>query len=117
MSGTPKPTSEQLRRISDSLRSITRTQATMPLEHTLGGPAIRVIVTGLEELADAQDDPRGTREALLSKRLAAVEQLATSRRLPLAAIEGVIRRAQADGSTVVSIAAVQAALSATEPQG
>lgn len=113
---TPPPTPKQLRGLADRLRQVNRTTASLPLLHTLSGRACAVIAAGLEELARMQTTTGREREQALERKLAVIGSLAASRRLPLAAVEGLVRRADRDGVPVISVDALRQALAAQEPK-
>jgi hypothetical protein len=105
---------EQLRLLALRLRGITPAAAKRPLEQSLSGRSLRVIIEALEELAGIGAGPGTRRERLLQSRNDSLAIFATSRRIPLAAVEALVRRAEAAGGHTVDVAQLRAALSRTE---
>lgn len=105
---------EQLRILALRLRGITPATARLPLERTLSGRSLRVIIEALEELAGIEAGPGTRRERLLLARNDALAIFATSRRIPLGAVQAIVNRAEAAGRKTVDVALLRAALARTE---
>jgi integrase/recombinase XerD len=108
---------DQLRGAAAQLRSVSPVQAaTQPFGRVLGARAVRVIADALDECARLRTSTASAREKRLEERVDQLAILATSRRLPLAAIEGIVRRADEAGRDVVFVEEIRRALAATEPK-
>lgn len=108
---------DQLRGAAAQLRSVSPVQAaTQPFGRILGARAVRVIADALDECARLRTSTASAREKRLEERVDQLAILATSRRLPLAAIEGIVRRAGEAGRDVVFVEEIRRALAATEPK-
>lgn len=108
------PSPEQLRSLAGKIRAISAFQATRPLERVIPARVRTTLAACLDELARFRADPALLRERHLQDRVDALAILATSRRLPLAAVEGAVRRAEEAGSKTVTVAEIRRALARTE---
>jgi hypothetical protein len=107
---------EQLRGAAAQLRSVSPVQATQPFGKILGSRAVRVIADALDECARLRTTTASAREKRLEERADQLAILATTRRLPLAAVAGLVARADEAGAESVSVDAIRQALAATEPR-
>lgn len=112
----PIPSPEQLRSLAKKLRDLSAYQATKPFDRILSSRMRASIAACLDELARMRAAPGREREKQLEDRVDQLAILATSRRLPLAAIEGAVRRAEEAGAKTVPISEIRRALAATEPK-
>lgn len=108
------PAPDAMRRVAKQLREITAYQALQPLERVLAGRVRTILATSLDELARIREDPALVRERRLQERVDQLAILATSRRLPLEAVAGLVRLAKERGQVSVSVGDLESALARTE---
>lgn len=107
---------DQMRTAAAQLRGLSPVQTTQPFAKILSSRTVRVIADALDECARLRSTTVSARERRLQERVDQLATLATARRLPLAAIEALVRRTEAGGGVGVPVVELRRALAATEPK-